>query len=239
MLIIPARDLQGGCVVRLLQGKTNKKIYSRQPLKVARNWARQGAKMLHVVDLDAAFGRKSRNLPTVKKIAAISGVPVEFGGGVRTLQDIEQLLAIGVKRVILGTKAACDEGFLKVALRKFKTRLIVSIDAKRDSVMVSGWKKPGQKKGVLNFALSLKKLSVKGIIYTDTLRDGTLSGPNIAAIKSLLKKSGLKIIASGGVSRLSDIAKLKKMEKKGLVGVIIGKALYEGKFTLGQALRYS
>lgn len=239
MLIIPAIDLQDGCVVRLVQGRTNKKIYSRDPIKTAKHWVKQGAELLHVVDLDGAFTGILKNEHILKDIVRNTNVPVEFGGGVRDIKTIERLINYGVNRVVLGTKAATDPDFLKRVLSKFKDRVIVSIDAKKDNVLIQGWKNAYKKRGIIEFALSLKDLGVKQLIYTDALKDGTLSGPNTAGIKALLKKTGLKIIASGGISSLNDVYKLKRFEKQGLTGIIIGKALYEGKFTLLQAKRIS
>jgi len=235
MLIIPAIDLQDGCVVRLVQGRTDKKIYSRDPLKTAKHWVRQGAKLLHVVDLDGAFTGALKNLHVIKEIVKVSKVPVEFGGGVRDIETMERLINYGVWRVVLGTKAVTDSKFLKKAFRIFQDRIIVSIDAKKDSVLIKGWKSAHKKMDVIGFAQDLEALGFKQVIYTDTLKDGTLTGPNIAGIKLLLKETGLKVIASGGISSLDDVYKLKKFEKQGLTGIIIGKALYEGKFTLTQA----
>jgi phosphoribosylformimino-5-aminoimidazole carboxamide ribotide isomerase len=237
MLIIPAIDIQDGCVVRFVQGRRDKKIYSHKPLEIAKQWVRQGAEFLHIVDLDGAASGKPKNLRLIKEITQNVGVPIQFGGGVRSIETIKMLLDFGVWRVVLGTKAVEDKDFIKRAINKFKQRIIVSIDIKRGDLLIRGWQSSYKKMGVLPFARSLKELGFKQMIYTDTLRDGTLSGPNIKGIKLLLRQSGLSIIASGGISSLDDIYKLKKLEKQGLVGVIIGKALYEGKFTLAQALK--
>lgn len=237
MLIIPAIDLQDGCVVRYVQGRRDKKVYSRDPVKTAKHWVRSGAKLLHVVDLDGAFSGTPKNLNIVKEIARTSGVPVEFGGGVRKIGLIKELLDAGVWRVVLGTKAVLDPAFLKKAFSAFKQKIIISIDAKDDRVVIEGWKSPHKKTDLISFAKSLRTSGFKEVIYTDTLKDGTLTGPNIMGIKRLLKETGLKVIASGGVSSLDDLFKLKKIEKQGVTGVIIGKALYEGRFTLAQALK--
>lgn len=237
MLIIPAIDIQKGCVVRLVQGERDKKIYSKDPVKTARHWIKSGAKFLHIVDLDGAFSGTPKNLNIVKEIVKGSGVPVEFGGGARNLETIDRLLKFGVYRVVLGTKAVLDQGFLKKAFRKFKNKIIISLDAKADSLLVKGWKGCGKAKNLLPLACGLKEMGFKQVIYTDILKDGTLSGPNTRRIKSLLKGTGLHIIASGGISSLEDIYKLKMLEKQGLTGIIIGKALYEGRFTLPQALK--
>jgi len=239
MLIIPAIDLRNGSVVRLFQGNFDQeKVYSAHPVEVAKHWARQGAKFLHIVDLDGASSGAPKNLNFVKEIADKTGMPFEFGGGVRNLKTISQLLDLGAERVVLGTKAAMDAQFLKKAWKKFGEKIIVSIDAKGGEVLTQGWNS-GIAKTTLHFAKELKKIGFKQIIYTDISRDGTLSGPNIPGIKQLLKESGLKVIASGGVAVLEDLLKLKKLKKQGLVGVIVGKALYEGRFTLLEALKLS
>lgn len=239
MLIIPAIDLQDGCVVRFVQGKSNKKVYSRDPLKTAKHWVKQGAKFLHLVDLDGAFTGIPKNLAVVKEIAKQINIPVEFGGGLRKLETISEVLSAGAARVVLGTRAVEDKDFLEKAFKKFKDKIIVGVDAKEGKVMVRGWKSGHKNTDALDFSLYLKKIGFNELIYTDTLKDGTLTGPNIKEIKRLLKLTGLKIIASGGISSLEDLHKLKALEKSGVSGVIVGKALYEGKFTLPQALKFS
>lgn len=240
MLIIPAIDLEDGCVVRLVQGRMDKKIYSRDPVKTAKHWVKQGAKLLHIVDLDGAFTGEPKNLNIVKKIAQNVAVPIEFGGGVRKTETIKSLIKdCGVQRVVLGTRAVLDSAFLKKTFKEFKERIIVSIDVKEGVVLTKGWRSAEKTVDLIEFANSLKKLGFKQIIYTDTLKDGTLTGPNIKGLKSLLKETGLNIIASGGISSLDDISKLKKLEKDGITGVIVGKALYEGKFTLAEAIKLS
>jgi phosphoribosylformimino-5-aminoimidazole carboxamide ribotide isomerase len=237
MLIIPAIDLQDGCVVRYVQGAKDKKVYSRDPLKTARHWVKGGAQFLHIVDLDGAFSGTPKNIGLAKAIAGEIKIPVEFGGGVRDVAVIEELLESGIERVVLGTMAAQDSFFLKKALKKFKARVIVSIDARQGKVMIRGWKSESHGVLALDLARQLKDIGFKEIIYTDTSKDGTLSGPNIKDTKEILKKSGLKVIASGGISSLDDIVKLRKLESEGLKGIIIGKALYEGRFTLSQAIK--
>ncbi len=239
MLIIPAIDIKDGCVVRFVQGRLDKKVYSCDPVKTARHWVKQGARLIHVVDLDGAFSGTPKNLDTAKQITKAVDVPVQFGGGIRNAAMIEKLLDFGIWRIILGTKAAEDREFLKKAFKKFKDRIIVSVDAKADRVLTKGWKSSYGKTGILKFARSLKDIGFKQAIYTDVLKDGTLKGPNIKGIKNLLKGTGLRVIASGGISSLSDIQRLKLLEKKGLVGVIVGKSLYEGRFTLAEAIKVS
>jgi len=237
MLVIPAIDLQDGCVVRFVQGRFSKKVYSRDPRKTALHWVRQGAEFLHVVDLDGAFTGTAKNLDIVKEIAACVDVPVEFGGGVRSIGAINKILKLGVRRVVLGTRAIEDKKFLKSAFSLFRDKIIVSLDAKDEVLQVKGWRSPSGNIKIIDFAHDLAKMGFEELIYTDTLKDGTLKGPNIKNIKVLLKVSGLRVIASGGISSLEDIRKLKSLEKTGVSGIIIGKALYEGKFTLPQALK--
>ena len=237
MLIIPAIDLKGGKVVRLFQGKFNcQKVYSSDPVKVAKHWVKQGAKFLHIVDLDGAASGSLKNLEVLKKIVNQVGAGVEFGGGVRSIETISKLLGLGVQRVILGTRAASDAKFLQQAWKKFGKKIIVSIDAKEGKVLTQGWNCSAAKT-TLVFAQELKRIGFKQLIYTDISKDGTLAGPDISGIKKLLGQTQLNVIASGGVSELQDLIKLAKLGKQGLSGVIIGKALYEGKFTLAEALK--
>lgn len=239
MLIIPAIDIKDGCVVRLVQGKLDKfkKVYSADPVKTAKHWAKQGAELMHVVDLDGAYSGVAKNIEKAKEIAASVSIPVEFGGGVRSMETIRELLGAGIARVVLGTKAIQDRGFLAKAAGEFKEKIIVSLDTKAESLAIQGWQDDSGDVKLSEFISILKKAGFKEFIYTDILKDGTLKGPNIQAIKKLLKESGLKIIASGGIASLDDIRRLKLLEKQGVSGVIIGKALYEGKFTLAQALK--
>lgn len=237
MLIIPAIDLKDGYVVRLIQGNLRaQKIYSQDPVKTAKHWVRQGAELIHVVDLDGATTGVLKNLEIVKKIAKAVPIPVEFGGGVRKIETIRLLLDYGIYRVVLGTKAIEDRNFLKQAFSEFKNKVIVSLDAKDKQVLVRGWRESSKSCDLLTLVNDLKGMGIKQLIYTDILKDGTLEGPNIKAIKTLLKQTGMDVIASGGISSLDDIRRLKLLENKGLIGIIVGKALYEGKFTLTEAL---
>lgn len=237
MLIIPAIDIQDGCVVRFVQGRLSPKVYSNSPLKTAKHWIKQGAELIHIVDLDGAKYGVAKNLGLVKEIVENVDVPIEFGGGIRNIETVRELLNWGIYRVVLGTKAIEDRNFLKRAFKAFKNKIIISIDTQADTVLIKGWQVGSRGTRVLDFACNLKEMGFEGLIYTDTLKDGTLKGPNIKGIKTLLRETKMKIIASGGVSSLDDIYRLKKLEKQGLLGVIIGKALYEGRFTLTQALK--
>ncbi len=237
MLIIPAIDLKDGLVVRLVQGKGEEKVYSQDPLKTARHWVSQGARLIHLVDLDGAIQGVPKNLKIVKQIAKNIDIPVQFGGGLRSIEMIRKVLGFGVRRVVLGTRAIGDQAFLEKAAREFRGKVIVSIDAKNDILMTRGWKSSGPKIRTSEFAASLENNGFREVIYTDISKDGTLKGPSIRELKKLLKISTMKVIASGGVSCLQDLRRLKALERKGLAGVIVGKALYEGKFTLGAALK--
>lgn len=240
MLIIPAIDIKDGCVVRLVQGKfAQKKIYSKDPLKASRHWVSQGAKLIHVVDLDGALTGKPLNLNIVKEIVKTTDAQVQFGGGVRKVETIKELLDCGISRVVLGTKAAQDRDFLKKCFRQFKDKIIVSIDAKDGMVSIKGWDVRLKGVDALEFGCALKEIGFQRVIFTDIAKDGTLKGPNIKAIKGFLKETGLEVIGSGGISSLDDLRKLKSLEKTGLIGIIVGKALYEGRFTLPQALKIS
>jgi phosphoribosylformimino-5-aminoimidazole carboxamide ribotide isomerase len=239
MLIIPAIDLKEGKVVRLVQGKFNKKVYSSDPVQTAKHWARQGAKLIHIVDLDGAMEGKFANLDIVKRIIKEAKVRVQYGGGVRSEAIVKKLFESGVSRVVIGTKAVEDSRFLINIFKKFRDNIIVSIDEIEGSVFTRGWRIRVKAHKTLEFAKKLKEMGFKRIIYTDIKKDGTLKGPNIQNIKRILKETGLEVIASGGVSSLEDIRKLKILERSGLAGVIVGKALYEGKFTLRAALDIS
>jgi phosphoribosylformimino-5-aminoimidazole carboxamide ribotide isomerase len=239
MQIIPAIDLKDGNVVRLFQGRSDEKVYSRNPVVIARHWKKQGASMIHVVDLDGAFTGEPKNLPSLKKIVEAVDIPIEFGGGLRTREIVREVFKLGVKRVVLGTKAVEDKDFLKEIYGEFGLDIIVTIDAKNGIVLTQGWQESSSgKKSAVDFGLELKTIGFPEVIYTDTSKDGTLRGPNIPALEDLLDKTGLRVIASGGVSSLDDLAALAKLEHKGLTGAIVGKALYEERFMLKEALNF-
>jgi phosphoribosylformimino-5-aminoimidazole carboxamide ribotide isomerase len=237
MLIIPAIDLKNGKVVRLLQGRFKEiSTYSTNPINTARHWQRQGAEYLHVVDLDGAKEGKICHLNVIRKMAKSVRIPIEFGGGVRDKKSIKQILDCGVQRVILGTKLQ-DEDFLRRVFREFKQRIVVSIDVKNYIVCVNGWQRGSKNLKILESIRKLQDIGFKQLIYTDIARDGTLKGVSVATIKRILRDSRLSVIVSGGISSLADLFKLKALSKQGLIGVIVGKALYEGRFTLREALK--
>ena len=235
MLIIPAIDLKDGRVVRYTKGRLNKKVYSSDPVSVALDWQEQGAKFLHLVDLDGAFSGTQKNLKVIKKIIKKINIPVEAGGGIRDLSAIKKVIDCGVKRVILGTRAIEDVDFLSRSIEKFGQKIALGLDASGQKLGLRGWRKTA-KISLKDYLKSLENLNLKTIIYTDISRDGTLSGINLPEIKKVLRSSGIDFIISGGVSSLADIKKLASLDCLNLKGVIVGKALYEKRFSLKEAI---
>lgn len=236
MLIIPAIDLRNGNVVRLFQGNFDKEtIFSSQPDEVAIRWQSYGAKFIHIVDLDGARIGKSTNIESIKSIVKSIQIPVELGGGIRTLVDIEKILAMGVNRVILGSAAVQSPVLVREACRLFNERIVIGIDARDGIVATDGWETSG-KISAIDLAKKMKGFGIKRIVYTDISRDGTGEGVNISSALELAKATGLKIIVSGGVGNLDDIREIKKHEREGIEGVIIGKALYTNSLDLEAAI---
>jgi phosphoribosylformimino-5-aminoimidazole carboxamide ribotide isomerase len=236
VIILPAIDIQEGKVVRLSQGKFDAVTqYSLNPADIAKEWARQGAQWIHVVDLDGAKKEKISNLKSIRQIAQSVSIPIQMGGGVRTLDDIQMLLDSGVDRVVLGTRVIQDQHFLTEIITKWQHNIAVSLDCSEGIVLEKGWTSSTKWK-TLDFALHLQNLGVLCLIYTNVTRDGMLAGPNIPALKELCGAVSIPVIASGGISSLNDIKALKTLEGDGLIGAIIGKALYEKKFTLTDAI---
>lgn len=238
MIVIPAIDLLDGEVVRLEQGDyKRKKVYSKDPVETAKIWRKAGARLIHVVDLNGARRGRPANLDRVKKIIhEIPDIEIEFGGGIRDMGALERIVKAGVSKVILGTAAIKDRDFSVKCLSKYGRKMIFSIDAREESALVEGW---GRESGaaIKDLIRDFEALGLKRIIYTDVLKDGMMKGPNLEGIGKVLAMTGLEVIASGGVSSIGDIKALKALEKKGLKGVIIGRALYEGKIDLGEAIR--
>lgn len=229
MMIYPAIDIKDGKCVRLTQGKFDKeKVYFESPPEVAKLWQEKGSKVLHIVDLDGALEGESKNLSVIKKIVEAVDIPIQLGGGIRSLETIKALIDIGISRVILGTKAIEDREMLRKAVKMYGNRIVVSIDAKDGYVALNGWTKTSEVIA-LDFAKELETLGVKTIVYTDIARDGMMKGPNFEAIKKMKEHVEIDVIASGGVTSLDDIIELSKI---GVAGAIVGKALYEGKINL-------
>jgi phosphoribosylformimino-5-aminoimidazole carboxamide ribotide isomerase len=235
MIIVPAIDLRGGKVVRLKQGRVqDETIYGSDPADVARSWEAQGAERIHLVDLDAAID--SRPQPDViEKIAKAVKIHLEIGGGLRTLEMAMRYRAMGIDRVIFGTAALARPGVVQEAVRLWPQSVAVALDVKDGKVAIAGWKETSTV-DALELALQVKAWGVPRVQYTDVLRDGTLVGPNIAGTERLARETGLKITASGGVSVKDDLTKLKPLEPLGVDEVIVGKALYEKRFTLAEAI---
>lgn len=237
MIIFPAIDLKEGQCVRLVQGRReDKTVYSNSPGEMARSFEQQGAQYLHVVDLDGAFEGEPRNLQAIAEIAAAIKIPFQVGGGLRTRADVARLLELGASRVIIGTRAVHNPLFMQELLEEYgPERILLGIDAHDGMVAMEGWLEKSTL-DAFKFGQTMGHLGVKTAVYTDIARDGLLQGPNLPAIEQMVRSSGLNIIASGGVSTVENITALKELEPQGLVGAIVGKALYEGKISLADAL---
>ena len=236
MVIFPAIDIRGGKCVRLFKGDfAQETVFSDKPEEMAAKWEAQGGKFLHLVDLDGALAGKSVNLDVVKTIVDTVRIPVELGGGIRTMENIDEVLSLGVQRVILGSVAVKNPALVKEACQKYGDRVVVGIDAKDGIVAVDGWGVSGDVE-VTVLAKEMAKAGVKTIIYTDISRDGTLSGVNVEATARLARESGIKVVASGGVKSLDDIKALLPYEKDGIEGVIVGKSIYTGSLDLQEAV---
>lgn len=235
MIIFPAIDIRGGKAVRLYKGDFSQETVFGDPVEMASRWEAAGGQFLHLVDLDGARAGKSINLDVVKKIIEKVNIPVELGGGIRTLENIQQVLAMGVKRVILGSVAAKNPELVKEACIQYKDRIVVGIDAKDGIVAVDGWEASGNVRAVV-LAREMAQAGVERIIYTDISRDGTMEGVNVKSTAELACDSGVKIIASGGVKSIDDIKALLPYEKDGIEGVIVGKSIYSGTLDLSEAV---
>lgn len=234
MIIIPAIDLKDGKCVRLLQGKEDEvTVYSDDPAAMANKWVDLGARLLHLVDLDGAFSGEQKNYDKIRAIRKAIQIPIELGGGIRDISRIDMLVNIGIDRVIIGTSAASNPDMLKEASKKYPGQVIVGIDAKDGKVAVKGWVEITELDAV-EFAQSVEKLGIAGIIYTDISRDGMLIGPNLDAMAKMVESVKVPVIASGGVSNIDDIKSLMKIDN--LWGVITGKALYSGALDLREAI---
>ncbi len=235
MLVIPAIDLKDGLCVRLLQGrKEDATVYSNDPAATAERWQSCGAKLLHVVDLDGAFTGNQKNLESIRKIRSAVTMDIEVGGGIRDMAGIDQLIALGINRVILGTVAIVKPELVTEAARKYPGKILVGIDAKHGLVAVKGWvevtrAKPGE------LALAMQNHGAAGIIYTDISKDGMMVGPNIEATREMAKSLAIPVIASGGISSIEDLRNL--MTIKNLWGAITGMALYTGSLDLEAAIK--
>lgn len=244
--IIPSIDLQAGRCVRLTQGrKDSATVYDDDPIEIARSYEASGAQMIHIVDLDGAFSNpNSRNRQVLRKIISRIRIPLQFGGGLRSLEDVAQVIELGVARVVIGTLAVEAPKSLDQALRLFGAdRIAVGIDARNGQALTRGWEKEGNQ-SALELAHNVASMGVERIIYTDVARDGMLTGVNVEQTCAIARESGLKVTASGGVASLEDIERLMNAVRgrdgaSGIDSLIIGKAIYEGRFTLEEALKSS
>jgi phosphoribosylformimino-5-aminoimidazole carboxamide ribotide isomerase len=240
VIIYPAIDLKGGRCVRLLQGKADQEtVYSLDPAEVAAGFLAQGSEWIHLVDLDGAFSGEPQNQAVVARICAL-GLTVQLGGGLRTRAAVDRVLSCGVRRAVIGTRAAESEAFVAELVAAYGDRIAVGIDAKDGQVAVKGWVDTTGM-GALALARRMAALGVATIIYTDIGTDGMLTGPNLPAQTAMLDAVGARVIASGGVSSLPDVAALAALARThpNLDGVIVGKALYERRVTLPDLLKLS
>ena len=235
MLIIPAVDIKGGRCVRLLQGlKDSETVFSDDPSAMAARWEKEGAEFLHVVDLDGAFERSPQNVEAIRQIVDRVRIPIQLGGGIRTVQAIDMYLDMGVSRVILGTEAIENPALVHNACRNYPGRIVVGIDARDGMVAVDGWTETTRRK-TIDVAKEFEGCGLAAIVFTDIQRDGMQTGPSIAQTKEVAESVSIPVIASGGVSNIDDIRALLPLEDVGVQGVITGRALYSGSLDLRQA----
>ncbi len=237
MLLVPAIDLKGGQCVRLRQGRMDDvTVFSDDPVSVAKRWADEGAERIHIVDLDGAVKGQPMNIAVVEQIAAAVEVPVQVGGGIRDEETVQRYLNAGVQYVIIGTKAVNAPHFLHDLCLEFPRHIIVSLDAKDGRVALNGWAKlTGH--DVIETALHCERDGVEAIIYTDIAKDGMMQGFSVESTRNLARALKTPVLASGGVSSLDDIRKLKELETDGVAGAVIGRALYQGSLDFREAIK--
>ncbi len=229
MIIFPAIDIKDGKCVRLVQGDFSQDtVYDNDPVAVAEKWQNAGAQFIHMVDLDGALHGLGKNRAIVAQVLQKVKIPVQLGGGIRTMNDIESLFHLGVNRVIVGTSAVLDKKFIQEALQLYGDKIVVSLDAKNGMVAIKGWTEVSDQKAT-DLATDLVRMGLKTIVYTDIAKDGMMAGPNFAELQTLAEAVPCDIIASGGICQVAHIKKLRDM---GLYGAIVGKALYTGDIVL-------
>jgi phosphoribosylformimino-5-aminoimidazole carboxamide ribotide isomerase len=235
MLIIPAIDLKDGRCVRLFQGEMDREtVYFEKPIDAARHWVKEGATFIHIVDLNGAVAGRPVHVKEVEAICRETGLGVELGGGLRSVEAVEAALGLGVSRVVIGTAAYDNREFLRAVCDRFPGKVVVGIDARSGKVAVKGWKETTSM-DALELARRCAADGASRIIYTDISRDGTREGVNVDETLRIAQSVKIPVIASGGVATLDDIRKLLPLEGEGVEGVIVGKALYAGEFTLKEA----
>ncbi|MGE5474599.1 MAG: 1-(5-phosphoribosyl)-5-[(5-phosphoribosylamino)methylideneamino]imidazole-4-carboxamide isomerase [Ignavibacteriales bacterium] len=231
MIVFPAIDIRDGKCVRLLKGDFNKEtIYGDDPVSMALSWQEQGAKYLHVVDLDGARVGTPKNFEIIEKIIQTLDIPVQVGGGIRSLETAKKIINAGASRIIIGTSAITKPFMLIEAINELEEKLVVGIDSKDGYVAIQGWESKSSRT-TLDFAKEIEVLGVKTIICTEISRDGTLTGPDMEGIKALVEQTGIDVVASGGVGSIEDLINLREI---GAAGAIVGKALYSGNVTMEQ-----
>ena len=237
MIVIPAIDISEGKVVRLRRGEmADKTVYGDDPAEVARRWVHAGAEIIHVIDLDGAVGGLPRNLEALRAVAQTVPVPVQFGGGLRSLEAIEAALDAGAHWVILGTVVLENRPLLEEALERWGQRIIVAIDARDGKVAVRGWTETSEVDAA-ELAAEMGRMGVQRLLCTDIARDGMLTGPNVTGLRRIAEATAAAVIASGGVSSIEDIVALRQLEPVGIIAVVVGRALYEGTLDLSEAIR--
>lgn len=236
-LVIPAVDVRRGRCVRLFRGSADEEtVFGEDPVEAACKWESEGAKLLHVVDLDGAFTGQPENFNVIKRIIRSVTIPVEVGGGIRESITAQRYLDAGAERIVVGTRALTDPKWLRSIIQKMGEKIVVGVDARRGKAATSGWTEYTAMSAVEAVRFLCEK-GVKRIIYTDISRDGTMSGPNFAQIERVARSSKAPVIASGGVGSIEDVIKISKLEPLGVEGVIIGMALYKGAVDLREAIR--
>ncbi len=237
MIVIPAIDIKNGKCVRLLQGRMDAEtVFSDDPAAMGIRWENEGAELIHVVDLDGAVGKRPVNLETIRRIIDRVNVPVQVGGGIRDIETVRMYMEQGVARVVIGTEAIKNPDLVKMACHEFPDRIVVGIDAKGGKVAIEGWTKTT---GVtaIDLARQFEGCGVAAINFTDIERDGMRTGPNLKETEKLALSISIPVVASGGVSSLEDIKNLAPLESSGVVGVITGRALYDGSLDLREAIK--
>ncbi|MHB9036573.1 MAG: 1-(5-phosphoribosyl)-5-[(5-phosphoribosylamino)methylideneamino]imidazole-4-carboxamide isomerase [Armatimonadota bacterium] len=236
MELIPAIDMIDGKCVRLAQGRFDAvTVFSDDPTEMALRWESEGAQRLHLVDLNGSRVGAPQEIEAIKRIVAAVKIPVELGGGIRSLETAKQMLDIGVGRVIIGTSAALDSNLAEIIFRELGEAAVLGVDARDGFVAIKGWEETTAENAI-DFARRMQGLGARRVIYTDISRDGMLAGTNIVAMKHMAESLSIPVIASGGISTVEDIKELKSLENVGIEGAILGKALYTGDLTLADAL---
>lgn len=239
MLVIPAIDIKEGRCVRLKQGRmSDETVFSEFPEEMAIRWYEQGAERLHMVDLDGAVRGRPVNRETIKKIVDSVPVPVQLGGGIRDMQTLDAYFELGLSYIILGTVVTKDPQFVRRAAKKYPGKIILGIDAKNDRVAVEGWTEETDSTAV-ELAKEYEGDGIAAVVYTDIIRDGMRSGPNVEATRHMARNVRIPVIASGGISGAADVEKIVPLSKDGVIGMITGRALYDGSLDLAEAIRIS